>query len=225
MYDSNRFGGPPKYYPIMADVTDAACVVVGGGPVAWRKIAGLVDCGARVVVVSPDGVPELETAAAIGAVVWHRRRYRSGDLAGAALAFAATNDAAVNAAVREEARREGVLLNAAYDADQGNFLVPSVVRRGRLVLAVSTSGSSPKLARRIAAELERTYGPEYGPYTELLERLRAFALASGADEERRLRALGALLETNALERLGGGASLEEVESECIALLKRKLLNT
>jgi precorrin-2 dehydrogenase/sirohydrochlorin ferrochelatase len=198
------------------------CVVVGGGPIAWRKVAGLLDCGARVVVVSPDGVPALEAAASSGALVWHRRRFRSGDLAGATLAFAATNDAAANAAVREEARSEGALFNAAYGGDQGNFLVPSVVRRGRLILTASTSGASPMLARRIAAEWERTYGPEYAAYTFLLERQRAFVLGSEADEESKLLALGALLDTDALERLRAGASPADVEAESMELLKRKL---
>ncbi|WP_309120351.1 NAD(P)-dependent oxidoreductase [Paenibacillus sp.] len=215
----------PKYYPIMADVTDATCVVVGGGPIGWRKIAGLLDCGARVVVVSPDGVPALEAAERDGKLVWHRRRFRPGDLAGAALAFAATNDEGANAAVREEARREGVLLNAAYGADQGDFLVPSVVRRGRLVLAVATGGASPKLARRIAREWERTYGPEYEAYTEMLDRLRSRALSSEADAERKLLALGELLETDALERLRAGASPAEVEADCMKLLQSKLQNT
>jgi len=217
-----KAGQPPAYYPILADVSDMTCVVVGGGPVAWRKIAGLLECGARVVVVAPDGVPALEAAAGSGALVWHRRRFRPGDLAGASLAFAATNDAAANAAVREEARREGALFNAAYGADQGSFLVPSVVRRGRLILTASTSGASPLLARRIAAEWERTYGPEYAAYTELLERLRAFVLSSGADEERKRLALGALLDTDALERLRAGASPADVEAEGLAMLKRKL---
>lgn len=202
----------------MMDVEGALCVVAGGGTVAWRKIAGLLECGACVVVVSPDGVPELEAAALEGRLTWRRRPFRSGDLAGALLAFAAANDAAANAAVREEARREGVWLNAAYDAREGSFLVPSVVRRGRLVMAVTTGGASPKLARRIAAQWEWTYGSEYAAYVELLERGRRFALDSGAPEDRKLHAIGALLEFNILSRLSAGDSPPAVEADMLSRL-------
>ncbi|HZG56390.1 bifunctional precorrin-2 dehydrogenase/sirohydrochlorin ferrochelatase [Paenibacillus sp.] len=215
-------GEHPKYYPIMADVTDALCVVVGGGPIGWRKIAGLLDCGARVVVVSPDGVPALEAASADGRVVWHRRPFRAGDLAGAQLAFSATNSDAANALVREEARREGVWLNAAYGADEGDFVVPSVVRRGRLVMAVTTGGASPKLARRIAGELESAYGPEYAAYVEVLDRLRKFVLESDAEAERKLICLGRLLEFDGLARLAAGEPAEAVEADCARRLQHIL---
>jgi len=214
--------GHPTYYPIMADVSGATCVVVGGGLIGWRKIAGLLECGAHVVVVSPNGVPALEDAAAEGKLVWHRRPFRPGDLKGAALAFAATNDKAANAAVREDAKREGVWLNAAYGADEGDFLVPSVVRRGRLTMAVTTGGASPKLARRIAGEWEKTYGPEYAAYTEMLDRLRAYVLSSDADADRKRQALGALLETDALDRLRAGAAAASVEAECRGRLQSML---
>lgn len=214
--------GHRAYYPIMADIRERECVVVGGGAVGWRKAASLLECGASVVVVSPDGVPALASAAAAGMLVWHRRAFRPGDLAKATLAFAATNDKATNAAVRDEAKRLGVWLNAAYDAEQGDFVVPSSVRRGRLLLTVTTGGASPKLARRIAGTWSKTYGPEYADYVELLERLRRYILDSGAEEERKLACLGQLLEMDMLERLRDGEPADEVWKQATAALADRL---
>jgi len=207
-----------ELYPIMARLSGKTCVVVGGGPVGWRKAAGLLACGARTVVVAPDAVPALGAAARDGRLVWHRRAFAPGDLAGAALAFAATDDAATNALVRAEAAREGVWLNAAYEAGEGDFVVPSAVRRGKLVLAATTGGASPLLARRIAAEWEETYGAEYAAYVELLERLRRDVQASGAEAGRKLAALGRLLDAGALERLRAGEPPEVVEADCRAMV-------
>ncbi|HZG87073.1 precorrin-2 dehydrogenase/sirohydrochlorin ferrochelatase family protein [Paenibacillus sp.] len=209
-------------YPMMARLDGKTCVVVGGGPVGWRKAAGLLACGARTIVVAPHAVPALAEAARDGRLVWHRRAFAPGDLAGAALAFAATDDAATNALVRAEASREGVWLNAAYEAGEGDFVVPSAVRRGKLLLAATTSGASPLLARRIASEWEETYGAEYAAYVELLERLRRAVQASGADPGRKAAALGRLLDAGALERLRAGESPAAVEADCLALAARWL---
>ncbi|MCI3923598.1 bifunctional precorrin-2 dehydrogenase/sirohydrochlorin ferrochelatase [Paenibacillus sp. TRM 82003] len=211
-----------QYYPIMADIGGRECVVVGGGAVGWRKAASLLECGARVVVVSPEGVPAIAAAAAAGTLVWHRRAFRPGDLSFASLAFAATDDPATNAAVRAEAQRLGVWLNAAYDADQGDFIVPSSVRRGRLLMTVTTCGASPKLARRIAGAWSETYGPEYADYVELLERLRRFVLTSAADENRKLACLGELLQMGLLDQLRTGTTMEEVYYQATAALSARL---
>jgi len=123
-------------------------VVVGGGRVAARKTAGLVEAGARVRVIAPRALPEIEAHRI------DRRRYRSGDLHGAVLAFAATNDRAVNHAVALEARRRGIPVNVADAAAECTFLVPARIRRGELQIAVSTGGKSPRLARRLRLILE-----------------------------------------------------------------------
>jgi precorrin-2 dehydrogenase / sirohydrochlorin ferrochelatase len=144
-------------YPVFLDLKDRRCVLVGGGRVSLRKARRLAGSGARVVVVAPEVLPELrEVAAEV-----HQREYRSGDLTGAALAFAAADDRAVNAAVAEEARRLGVPVNVADEPEEGDFAVPAVLRRGELQVAVSTGGASPVLARRIREELEERFGPEW----------------------------------------------------------------
>ena len=183
-----------RLYPVMLDIEGMRCTVAGGGTVAERKVRGLLDAGADVLVVAPvltDGLRELAKQGFIGTL---EREYREGDLAGALLAFAATSDSHVNARVVEDAGRLGVPVNAADDAAGGSFVTPSVVRRGRLVLAVTASGSSPALAARVAAELEERYDETYTAYTEWLGRLRELAKATVADAAVRRRLLRAALD-------------------------------
>jgi precorrin-2 dehydrogenase / sirohydrochlorin ferrochelatase len=155
-------------YPIFLDLSGRRCVVVGGGGVASRKARKLLQAHARVVVISPDIAPELES---VGVEV-HRRPYREGDLEGAYLAFAATNVREVNAAVAREAKDRGIPVNVADKPSEGDFALPSTLRRGRLQVAVSTGGASPTLARRIRGELEEAFGPEWAGIVEEFSRAR-----------------------------------------------------
>jgi len=130
--------------------------------VASRKVGKLLGAGAEVVVVSPEVRTEL---AEMGAEI-HRRPYEYGDLDGANLAFTATDSREVNAAVAREARERGIPINVADRPDEGDFAVPSTLRRGGLQVAVSTGGASPTLARRIRAELEEAFGHEWSGVIE-----------------------------------------------------------
>jgi len=155
-------------YPIFLDLSGRRCVVVGGGEVAGRKARKLLQARARVVVISPEMGAELESVA----VEVHRRPYREGDLEGAYLAFAATDSREVNAAVAREARERGIPVNVADRPSDGDFALPSTLRRGALQVAVSTGGASPTLARRIRDELEEVFGPEWAGVVEELHRNR-----------------------------------------------------
>jgi precorrin-2 dehydrogenase / sirohydrochlorin ferrochelatase len=153
--------------------------VVGGGAVATRKARKLLQAGAEVAVVSPEVLPELEGMG----VETSRRPYEYGDLEGADLAFAATDSREVNAAVAREARERGVRVNVADRPSEGDFAVPSTLRRGGLQVAVSTGGASPTLARRIRDELEASFGPEWAGVVEELETVRRGGGAPGEDLE------------------------------------------
>jgi precorrin-2 dehydrogenase/sirohydrochlorin ferrochelatase len=163
-------------YPIFLDLSGRRCVVVGGGGVANRKARKLLQARARVVVISPEIGAELESVA----VEVHRRPYREGDLEGAYLAFAATNAREVNAAVAREAKERGVPVNVADSPSEGDFALPSTLRRGRLQVAISTGGASPTLARRIRGELEEAFGPEWAGIVEQLDTARR---SGGAADE------------------------------------------
>jgi siroheme synthase-like protein len=155
-------------YPIFLDLSGRRCVVVGGGEVANRKARKLLQARARVVVISPEIGADLESVA----IEVHRRAYREGDLEGAYLVFAATNVREVNAAVTREAKERGVPVNVADKPSEGDFALPSTLRRGRLQVSVSTGGASPTLARRIRGELEEVFGPEWAGIVEELDRNR-----------------------------------------------------
>lgn len=148
----------PALYPVFLDVSGLPCLVVGGGPVASRKVSGLVGAGAAVRVVSPDAAPELAALAGAGRVTWERRRYAPGDARGHALVFACTGVPEVDAAVAAEARGLGLWVDVAGAPELGNMILPAVHRAGSLTLAISTGGMSPSLARalrdRLAAVLE-----------------------------------------------------------------------
>lgn len=163
----------PVYLPVMLDCRGRRCLVVGGGPVAQRRISGLLEAGAAVELISPGTTPELERQAAAGSLKWRRREYAPGDCAGAWLVYAATNQAAVNEAVAAEATALGVPVNVASRGEAGTFLTPSVIRRGLLTVAVSASGAGPGAAAQVKELLEETLGGEYGPYLEFLQAMRA----------------------------------------------------
>lgn len=154
------------YYPIFLDLQDQPCLVVGGGLIALRKVEGLLEAGARVRVVAPEILPMPEGIESIARV------FEPSDLEGMRLVIAATDDRNVNAAVAQQARARGLFVNAVDDPIECSFILPALVRRGDLVLAISTGGQSPILARRIKEQLEAHFGPEYAELTALLGRLR-----------------------------------------------------
>jgi precorrin-2 dehydrogenase / sirohydrochlorin ferrochelatase len=166
-------------YPIFMDLSRRRCVVVGGGKVANRKARKLLQARAEVVVISPEVRPELESVA----VEVHRRPYERGDLEGACLAFAATDAREVNAAVAQEAKERGVPVNVADRPSEGDFALPSTLRRGRLQVAVSTGGASPALAREIKDELETIFGPEWAGVVERLHAARLRGTQPGEELE------------------------------------------
>ncbi|AMV73789.1 bifunctional precorrin-2 dehydrogenase/sirohydrochlorin ferrochelatase [Desulfuromonas carbonis] len=154
-------------YPLQLNLQQRLCVVIGAGRVGLRKVEGLLAAGARVRLVATV-LPELLSPA----LELVARPYRNGDLAGALLAFAATDDPQVNAAVVAEARAARILVNRADDPAEGDFALPAVLRRGALTLTVATGGGSPALAALLREELAGQFGEEWAEVLELLGALR-----------------------------------------------------
>jgi precorrin-2 dehydrogenase/sirohydrochlorin ferrochelatase len=189
-----------KTYPInLIGLETRRCVVVGGGAVATRKLAGLLAAGARVTVISLELSTELESRAAEKQITVLRRAYEPGDLSGAFLVIAATDDPPTNAAVWDEARQLGCLINAVHDPAHSNFILPAVVRRGEVNLAISTGGASPTLARRLREQLETQVGPEYGDLAGLMAELRPEIMLQLPPGEARQAAAQRLLDSDLLE--------------------------
>jgi siroheme synthase-like protein len=151
----------PHYYPVFLNVKGQKCMVIGGGEVAVRKVKGLLASGAAVRVISPDASPEITTLAEKRQIRLSRHPYRPGDLKGVLLVIAATNDPEVNAAVSQDARAAGVAVNVVDDAAKSSFILPSTLQRGDVTIAISTSGRSPALARKLRTRLEQEFGEEY----------------------------------------------------------------
>lgn len=162
-----------RYYPIALDMTARPVLVIGGGAVAERKVEGLLAVGARVTLLSPALTPRLAGWVEEGRVTHVARGYRPDDLAGQQLVFVATDDRAVNAAVAREGRARAVLVNAADDPDHCDFILPSVLRRGDLIVAVTTGGASPALAGVIREELEPHFSESYAALLEVVAEVRA----------------------------------------------------
>jgi len=164
---------PPSYYPIFLNVAGKKCVIVGGGQVALRKAEALLDRGAVVQAISPDFCSELDRLAENGKITSLQRNYRSGDLHGAFIAIAATDDRGVNLAVAKHARETAVPVNVVDDPDNSDFIVPSCIRRGDVTIAISTAGRSPALARKIRSRLEKELGEEYAALAMLIDEVRS----------------------------------------------------
>lgn len=170
----------PRYYPMMVDLTEKPVVVVGGGVIALDKVELFLKFGAAVAVVSPDLHPDLQAHLAAGRLRHVPRPYRAGDLDGAAVAVGATDDRTVNKQVAADARAAGIPVNVVDTPAECSFIVPSVVVRDNLVIAVSTGGASPALAKRVRRDLEARYGPVYGEFVALLRQTRTRLMREGA---------------------------------------------
>jgi precorrin-2 dehydrogenase/sirohydrochlorin ferrochelatase len=148
-------------------------LVVGGGSVAEGKVRGLLAAGAVVTVVAPELSPALRELAAAGRIKHEAHAYRDSDLEGFEACFVATDDGAVNAQVAADGKTRGIWVNAADDPANCDFILPSVVRQGPVVVAASTGGGSPALARRLREELTAFLAEDYAPLAELLADVRA----------------------------------------------------
>ncbi len=174
-------------YPVCLDITGKLCVVVGGGKVAERKVSGLLTAKAMVRVISPKLTPLLGRQAEENRIKWLDRGYQPGDLAGAMLVFAATDNLEVQKAVTWGAQQAGQLVNIIDAPAECSFQVPAVVRRGDLTLAVSSNGCSPAVVAMVRQRLEENYGKEYGLLLELISRIRQQVLAGDQDcDERKI---------------------------------------
>lgn len=188
-------------YPVNLNIQDRTCVIVGGGEVASRKIGPLLNCRARVVVISPMVTPDIRKRVEANEVTLHQRGFRPGDLEGAYLVFAATNDREVQQAVVREAKENNIPINSADDPEECTFQVPARVRRGHFLLTVSTGGSSPALAAKLRKELEVEFGIEYEMFVNLLARIREKVVSDGQGSKSHKELFEKLLQLNILKQI------------------------
>ena len=210
---------PMRYYPVFLKLDGKAALVVGGGGVGKRKIRTLIDSGVASVTVVDACPPDdaLREIVKHDAVDFHCRPFEEGDIDGKFLVMACTSNTEVNERISDLCHRRGVLCNVADQPEQCSFIVPASIRRGDLTLAVSTSGKSPAMAKRIRRELEETFGDEYARLLRLMGEIRPLMLALDmrtADNTAVFRALvnSSLLEQMRLHNLDG---VEEILKESL----------
>ncbi len=190
-----------KYYPVYLDIKNKACLVVGGGDVGTRKVKTLLECGATATVVSPEATTELLKQAESGAISLKRRFFRTEDLEGMFLVIGATDDADLNHLLSREAFARNMLCNIADRPEACNFILPSIVNRGDLIIAISTSGTSPAFAKILRKELEKRFGPEYADFLRIMGYLRAKLLKTAHAPEAHKNLFEALIRSDLLRRV------------------------
>lgn len=204
-------------FPAFLDLRGKPVVVVGGGEVAARKVSSLARCGAYVTVVAPDVNDRIAAMLRDGVVVHRAKRFEAADLAAAEMAIAATDDAAVNAAVADAAHALAIAVNVADDPARSTFMMASVVERGPVQVAISTSGASPALARRLRARIEGAVPEAFGRLAALVGRYRDRAIRQLPDPNARRRFWERVMEGPIAALV-----LEGREAEACAQIEREL---
>ncbi|MGO9613354.1 MAG: bifunctional precorrin-2 dehydrogenase/sirohydrochlorin ferrochelatase [Dissulfurispiraceae bacterium] len=211
----------PKYYPAFINLKGKKCVVVGGGKVAERKIASLLRAGASVEVISPALTVVLEKKRVKGEIAHVKRRYKSSDLKNAFLVIAATSDKEINKKISQDAP---CLVNVVDTPELASFIVPAVVQRGHLSIAITTSGASPAIAKAIRKELELLYGKDVGQFLSFLEKIRKKTAREISNKQIRSRILTEAASDDVLAKLramGYKAAKDEVLGRQ-SMIKRRL---
>lgn len=188
-----------KYYPAYLDLRDRPCMVIGGGTVAERKTLALLEAGAEVTIISPALTPKLSELSDTGKITHLRKQYEEEDLSGEFLVIAATPSREVNTLVAAACRKKRMLVNAAVPPEASSFIVPSVVERGDLLIAISTSGASPALAKKIRQDIEQRYGAEYELFLEKLSAIRPRVIEEVPDEKQRRQVFQALVDSDVID--------------------------
>lgn len=204
--------GRHRYYPIALSIEGRRCLVVGGGKVAERKVEALQAAGGHVRVVAPDLTPGLKERAARGDIEWQARGFTEADLDGCWVVVGATDDPAVNQAVSRGAQARGLLVNIVDEPDLCNFIVPASCEFGPVTFTISTSGTSPALARWLRERLEAEYGPALGTFAVLLGEARDEVRARVAGEASRRAIWEAILDSEALDLVRQGRIEEARET-------------
>jgi precorrin-2 dehydrogenase/sirohydrochlorin ferrochelatase len=193
-----------KYYPIYLNLRDRPCLIVGGGHVAERKTLSLIEAGANVTVISPSLTKKLQELAQSGKIIHQQKTFDDKDLTDALLVIAATDLQEVNANICALCKKRNILVNVVTSLDGSSFIVPSVVERGELLIAVSTSGVSPALSKKIRQELDERYGLEYEIFLGKMSMLRARLMDEVKDDGVRREILQTLADSDVMSLLKEG---------------------
>ena len=200
-----------RYYPVSLDIKNRKCLVVGGGGVGTRKVVTLIDCGAKVTVISPVVRGNLLELADSGLIILKKRPYRETDLDGMFLVIGTTDDEELNRQISIDAEKFNMLCNIADRPKVCNFILPSIVNRGDLTISISTSGKSPALAKRLRIELEEQFGNEYAELLLLMGAIREKLLSKKHEPEAHKQLFEKLISRGLLDMIHGNRK-DEIDS-------------
>jgi len=189
------------YYPIFLDLNNQNVIVVGGGEVAERKIKNLLIYGCTIYISSPHLTPHLQQLVAAKKIYHIPDESLDTYIDTGFMVIAATDDAEVNSKIASQAKKHGLLINTVDQPKDCNFIMPSIVKRGNLQIAISTAGKSPALAKKIRKELQNTFPPEYDLLTELLGIIRTKLLSQNQSSSKNKVIFQQLVEVNLLEMI------------------------
>ena len=206
-----------KYYPVFLALEGKKALVVGGGKVARRKVETLIEYGALVQIISMELTGRLKKLVEDGEITHLGTRFEDHLMDGVFLVIAATDDHEFNHKISESARRKGLLINAVDQPADCNFIVPSIIKRGDLQIAISTSGKSPALAKKIRKELETQFGDEYETFLCLMGRLRKEILKKGYQQDENMRIFQEIVNSGIL------TALTEKNMDGVELILRQIL--
>ena len=207
-----------KYYPAFLDLRGRWVLVVGGGQVAERKVAQLLESGARVRVVSPDLTQTLARLAQAGQISYRWGEFDEADLDSVWLVIGATDDGRVNTQVAQAAERRNLFCNIVDVPSLCSFLAPAIVARGDVLIAISTSGHSPALAQRLKREIAAHVGPEYGQLADLMSRWRSHVMEKIPHQSQRADLFHRLVESDILNLLRSGQQ-SKAEQRALELIE------
>lgn len=196
------------WYPIYIDIEARDVVIIGGGTVCARKAEAMMRYGGRVTVVAPVLSEEIEGWASEGKLAVRRKGYDESDVEGATLVIASTDDQGVNEQVAADCRRRRIPVNVVDITPLCEFIVPAIVEKGSVQIAISTGGKSPALARTLKEDLQRLIGPEYAEVNDLLGTLRESAKAVLPADTDRKRFFDGIIARGILEMLREGRRAE-----------------
>lgn len=188
-----------RYFPLLISIAGKKCVVIGGGKVALRKVVTLLEYGAAVVVVAPEITREIKSLAARDRILLRQRKVKKNDLRGAALIFAGTNDREVNSRIACWAAELGIPVNVVDKPEFCSFIMPAILRRGTLQIAVSTEGEFPGLAQKVRDRIAEVIPASYEVFLKLLARYRRMIIAAALDEKTKQRLISSLREKEIYE--------------------------
>lgn len=205
-------------FPIFLNLEGKDCLVIGGGPVAYRKITNLLEHLAKVTVISPQVYEPIKALAVNGSMTFRQKSFSDEDIQDMYLVIAATDDPFLNKKAADLCRQKGIMINVVDDPPNCDFFVPSVVRRNSLVVAVSTEGKSPLFARLLRQDLETLITDDYGDLVEFLGEKRDGIKKNVADPEKRQHILRALIDEEAMTLLKQGEveKIRERIEQCIS---------